>query len=97
MTHPNEEHSQMKALKTHNDMVGFVVDAECGIPTRCLCGGGGENHQRGVSGSNNDGFYFRQPSVFGVQEEVAMFRKRVDEMAAEIAELKDKLTLVSLS
>ncbi|KAL0749588.1 hypothetical protein Bca101_031591 [Brassica carinata] len=41
MTHPNEEHSQMKALKTHNDMVGFVVDAECGIPTRCLCGGGG--------------------------------------------------------
>ena len=29
----------MKALKTHNDMLGFVADVESGIPTRCPCGG----------------------------------------------------------
>ncbi|KAG5397966.1 hypothetical protein IGI04_019780 [Brassica rapa subsp. trilocularis] len=40
----------------------------------------------------NDGFHFRQPWVFGVQEEVEMLRKRVDAMAAEIAELKYNLT-----
>ena len=39
MTHPNEEHNQMKALKTPNEMHGFVVDVECGIPTSCPCGG----------------------------------------------------------
>ena len=40
----------------------------------------------------NDGLHFRQPWVFGVQEEVEKLIKRVEEMAAEIAELKDKLT-----
>nr|VDC84484.1 unnamed protein product [Brassica rapa] len=40
----------------------------------------------------NDGFHFRQPWVFGVQEDVEMLRKRVDAMAAEIAELKYNLT-----
>ncbi|KAG2328698.1 hypothetical protein Bca52824_011426 [Brassica carinata] len=40
----------------------------------------------------NDGFHFRQPWVFGVQEEVEMLRKRVDAMAAEIVEMKYKLT-----
>ena len=29
----------MKALKDDIDMLGFVADAECGIPTRCPCGG----------------------------------------------------------
>ena len=43
-------------------------------------------------GCHNDGFHFRQPWVFGVQEEVQMLRKRVDVMAAEIAELKYKPT-----
>ncbi|KAG2306514.1 hypothetical protein Bca52824_026262 [Brassica carinata] len=77
MTHPDEEYRQMKASKRDIDMLGFVADAQCGIPTRCPC---------------NDGFHFRQPWVFGVQEEVEMLRKRVDVMAAEIAELKYKLT-----
>ncbi|CAG7897282.1 unnamed protein product [Brassica rapa] len=66
----------MKALKDDIDMLGFVTDAECGIRTRCPCGGG-ENHQRVVTGS---------------EEEVLMLRKRVDVMAAEIAKLKYKLT-----
>ncbi|CAG7870108.1 unnamed protein product [Brassica rapa] len=77
MTHPYEEGREMKALKDDIDMLSFVADAECG----------GENHQQG-----NDGFHFRQPWVLGVQEEVQMLRKHVDVMAAEIAELKYKLT-----
>ncbi|CDY62863.1 BnaAnng18340D [Brassica napus] len=39
----------------------------------------------------NDGFLFRQPWVFGVQEEVERLSKRVDAMAAEISELKYNL------
>ncbi|CAH8361429.1 unnamed protein product [Eruca vesicaria subsp. sativa] len=31
MTHPNEEHKHMKALKRHHDMLGFVAYAECGM------------------------------------------------------------------
>ncbi|KAL0722911.1 hypothetical protein Bca4012_037510 [Brassica carinata] len=84
MTHPDEEYRQMKASKNSIDMLGFVADAHCGIPTRCPCGG--------ESSRRNDGFHFRQPWVFGVQEEVEMLRKRVDAMAAEIAEMKYKLT-----
>ncbi|KAG5384666.1 hypothetical protein IGI04_036136 [Brassica rapa subsp. trilocularis] len=48
MTHPYEEDREMKALKDDIDMLDFVMDAECGIPTRCPCWGGGGNHQRGV-------------------------------------------------
>nr|VDC71429.1 unnamed protein product [Brassica rapa] len=47
MTHPAEEYRQMKAWKRDTNMLGCVADAECGIPTRCPCGG--DNHQRGVS------------------------------------------------
>ncbi|KAL0702799.1 hypothetical protein Bca4012_058921 [Brassica carinata] len=90
MTHPDKEYRQMKASKNSIDMLGFVADAHCGIPTRFPCGG--ENHQRGVSGPENDGFHFCQSWVFRVQEEVEMLRKRVDAMAAEIAEMKYKLT-----
>ncbi|KAL0649689.1 hypothetical protein Bca4012_092380 [Brassica carinata] len=117
MTHPNEEHNQMKALKTPNEMHGFVVDVECGIPTSCPCGGRiinevsrdpkyrtdfdtlpGRKYFTCINFEvinvyfRNDGFHLRQPWVFGVQEEVAKLRKRVYKMAAEIAELKDKLT-----
>ncbi|CAN7000503.1 unnamed protein product [Brassica oleracea var. botrytis] len=67
----------MKALKDDIAMLGFVADAECWIPTICPCGGGGENHQRGVSGS---------------EEKVQILRKHVDVMAAEISALKYKLT-----
>ncbi|CAG7894376.1 unnamed protein product [Brassica rapa] len=30
---------EMKRLKKHYDMLGFVADAQYGIPTRCPCGG----------------------------------------------------------
>ncbi|KAF3576105.1 hypothetical protein DY000_02030504 [Brassica cretica] len=40
----------------------------------------------------NDGLHFRQPWVLGVQEEVRSFRQEVDEMAAEIAQLKELFT-----
>ncbi|KAF3547882.1 hypothetical protein DY000_02003037 [Brassica cretica] len=39
MTHLYEEMKEMKRLKKHYDMLGFVADAQCGIPTRCPCGG----------------------------------------------------------
>ncbi|CAN7058374.1 unnamed protein product [Brassica rapa subsp. trilocularis] len=39
MTHPDEEYRQMKAWKRDTNMLGCVADAECGIPTRCPCGG----------------------------------------------------------
>ncbi|KAG5388558.1 hypothetical protein IGI04_030099 [Brassica rapa subsp. trilocularis] len=39
MTHPYEEMKEMKRLKKHYDMLGFVADAQYGIPTRCPCGG----------------------------------------------------------
>ncbi|KAG2322844.1 hypothetical protein Bca52824_016057 [Brassica carinata] len=100
MTHPNEEYMQMKALKRDIDMLGFVADGQCGIPTRCPCGGRIINKVSRDSkyptdfdtlqgrkyftckNFENDGFHFRQPGVFGIQEEPEMLRKRVDEMAA---------------
>ncbi|KAL0876824.1 hypothetical protein Bca101_026529 [Brassica carinata] len=109
MTHPDEEYRQMKAWKRESDMLGFVADAQCGIPTRCPCGGTIINEvswdpkyptdfdtlpgRKYFTCKNfeNDGFHFRQPWVFGVQEEVEKLRDRVDAMAAEIAELKYNL------
>ena len=46
MTHPYEEDREMKDLKDDIDMFGFVADADCGIPTRCPCEGGGESSTR---------------------------------------------------
>uniref|UniRef100_A0A0D2ZSH6 Uncharacterized protein n=1 Tax=Brassica oleracea var. oleracea TaxID=109376 RepID=A0A0D2ZSH6_BRAOL len=109
MTHPDEEYRQMTAWKRDVDMLGFVADAHCGIPTRCPCGRTIINE---VSRDpkyptdftlprrkyftckifENDGFHFRQPWDFGVQEEVERLRKRVDAMAAEIADLKYNLS-----
>ncbi|KAG2314795.1 hypothetical protein Bca52824_017917 [Brassica carinata] len=110
MTHSYEEDRDMKALKRQYDMLGFVADAEYGIPASCPCGGRiinevspepkyptdfdtfpGRKYFTCVK-YENDGLHFRQPWVFGVQEEVEKLIKRVEEMAAEIAELKDKLT-----
>ena len=120
----------MKAWKRDTNMLGCVADAECGIPTRCPCGGRIINevsrdpkyptdfdtlpgrkyftckkfeviyeYFRVLCADfdtfsfyvQNDGFHFRQPWVFGVQEEVEKLRDRVDAMAAEIAELKYNL------
>ena len=39
MTHPYEEMKEMKKLKKHYDMLGFVWDTQYGIPTRSPCGG----------------------------------------------------------
>ncbi|KAF8105954.1 hypothetical protein N665_0150s0004 [Sinapis alba] len=39
MTHPYQEMKDMKKLKQHYDMLGFVADAQYGIPTRCPCEG----------------------------------------------------------
>ncbi|KAL0898683.1 hypothetical protein Bca101_082644 [Brassica carinata] len=83
MTHPDEEYSHMKALKRHNDMLGFVADAEYGVPTKCPCGGG-------IIPENN-GLHFRTPWVFAIQDEVTKLVDRVEEMAEEIDRLKSQL------
>ncbi|KAG2242829.1 hypothetical protein Bca52824_095327 [Brassica carinata] len=100
MTHPDEEYRQMKASKNSIDMLGFVADAHCGIPTRCLCGG------RNINEVSRDPNY---PTDFDTlpgrkyftckkfEEEVEMLRKRVDAMAAEISEMKYKLTRPNLT
>ncbi|KAF3570682.1 hypothetical protein F2Q69_00060852 [Brassica cretica] len=68
----------MKKMKKHCDMLQFDCDAEHGIPSS--------------SNLQKDGLHFRQPWVLRVQEEVRSLRQKVDEMAAEIAQLKDLLT-----
>ncbi|KAF3514174.1 hypothetical protein F2Q69_00007753 [Brassica cretica] len=92
MTHPYEENNQMKALKGYNDMLGIINEVSQDPKY--------QNDLETLPGKKyftcinfeNDGFHFRQPWVFGVQEEAEKLRKHVIEMAAEIAELKDKLT-----
>ena len=44
------------------------------------------------SNLQKDGLHFRQPWVLRVQEEVRSLRQKVDEMAAELAQLKELLT-----
>ncbi|KAF8081116.1 hypothetical protein N665_0906s0005 [Sinapis alba] len=39
MTHSYQEMKDMKKLKQHYDMLGFVPNAQYGILTRCPCGG----------------------------------------------------------
>ncbi|KAL0703674.1 hypothetical protein Bca4012_070099 [Brassica carinata] len=79
-----QERKEMKKMKKHCDMLQFICDAEHEIPSSCPCGG------RIVD--DKDGLHFRQPWVLGVQEEVRSLRQKVDEMAAELAQLKELLT-----
>nr|VDD54827.1 unnamed protein product [Brassica oleracea] len=100
----------MEELKNHYDMIGFIADAQYGIPTRCPCGG---EIMKDASPNpkypsdfdtlpgrryltckryKDDGMHFRQPWVFGVEEEVRSLRREVDDMAAEIAKLKRLIT-----
>ena len=43
----------------------------------------------------DDGLHFRQPWVFGVQQEVERLRREVKELAEEIAKLKRLITSTS--
>ncbi|CAH8313070.1 unnamed protein product [Eruca vesicaria subsp. sativa] len=94
---------EMKKLKEHYDMLYFVCDAQYRIPSSCPCRGRIVNEVstypkdkdwlpgRGYFTSNefkDDGLHFRQPWVIRVQEEISRLSKKVDEMPAEIAELK---------
>ncbi|KAF8080728.1 hypothetical protein N665_0925s0011 [Sinapis alba] len=94
---------EMKKLKQHYDMLGFIAEAHYGIQTGCPCGGrivdevstnpknkdfSLERRYFTCSRFKDDGLHFRQPWVIGVQEEVDCLRKEVDDMTAEIAELK---------
>ncbi|KAL0700805.1 hypothetical protein Bca4012_056927 [Brassica carinata] len=94
MTHPDEEYRQMKAWKRESDMLGFVADAQCGIPTRCPCGGIIINEVSRDPKYPTDfdtlpGRKYFTCKIF--EKEVEKLRDRVDAMAAEIAELKYNL------
>ncbi|KAF2530618.1 hypothetical protein F2Q70_00031967 [Brassica cretica] len=90
---PAEERRETKRQKEYINMLGYVADSEYGIPTRCPCGGriidevwGKEDYdtlpgKRFFTCKNYqaDGFYYRQPWVIGVQEEIECLTKRVEE------------------
>ncbi|KAJ4867311.1 Uncharacterized protein Rs2_51151 [Raphanus sativus] len=100
MTHPDEEYSQMKALKRDINMHGCVADAGCGIPTRCPCGGTIINEVARNLKYKTDFDTLPGRKYFtckNYEEEVEMLRKRVDAMAAEIAELNYNLTRQNLT
>ncbi|KAF2592401.1 hypothetical protein F2Q70_00043000 [Brassica cretica] len=97
MTHPHDEYMHKKELKKYNNMLGCIADAHYGIPTRCPCAGR-------IVDEVSPGKKF--PSDFDThpgrkyftsanfEDEVKGLLKRVDEMAAEITELKDELKRV---
>ncbi|KAG2328674.1 hypothetical protein Bca52824_011402 [Brassica carinata] len=87
MTHPDEEYRQMKAWKRESDMLGFVADAQCGIPTRCPCGGTIINEVSRDPKYPTDLILYRGENTSLAK----ILRDRVDAMAAEIAELKYNL------
>ncbi|KAG2325959.1 hypothetical protein Bca52824_008687 [Brassica carinata] len=101
MTHPYEEMKEMKKLKKHYDMLGFICDAQYGIPTRCPCGG---EIMQDVSPNPKYPSDFdtlpgsrrwdalSSPWAFGVEEEVKSLRREVNDMAEEIAQLKRLIT-----
>ncbi|KAF3484969.1 hypothetical protein F2Q69_00052072 [Brassica cretica] len=97
MTHPHEEYSHVKELKKYNNMLGCIADTHYGIPTRCPCGGRIVDE---VSlGKKFPGNFDTLPgrkyfTCDNFEDEVKGLLTRVDEMAAEIAELKDQLKRV---
>ncbi|KAL0742212.1 hypothetical protein Bca4012_083725 [Brassica carinata] len=82
-------------------MLGFVADAEYGVPTKCPCGGGIIPEVSPCNKFPND--FDTQPGrrimvstlnapwVFAIQDEVTKLVDRVEEMAEEIDRLKSQL------
>ncbi|CDY30275.1 hypothetical protein Bca4012_032463 [Brassica carinata] len=94
MTHPHEEYSHMKELKKYNNMLRCIADAHYGIPTRCPCGG--RIVDEVSPGKKFAGDFYTLPgrkyfTCDNFEDEVEGLLTRVDEMTAEIAELKDQL------
>ncbi|KAL0790728.1 hypothetical protein Bca101_006974 [Brassica carinata] len=95
----------MKKHKKHYDMLGYICDAQYGIPTRCPCGG---EIKTDVSpnpkyrhdfdtlpGSRYFTYKNYEPWAFGVEDEVRCLRMEVNDMAEEIAKLKRIITSTS--
>ncbi|KAG2305004.1 hypothetical protein Bca52824_033655 [Brassica carinata] len=91
---PEAERIHRKRQKESITMLGYVGDSEYGIPTRCPCGGGIIHEVRGKDEYDThpgkrfftcknyeaDGFHYRQPWVFGVQQELERLTKRLEEV-----------------
>ncbi|KAG5377495.1 hypothetical protein IGI04_042091, partial [Brassica rapa subsp. trilocularis] len=90
---PADERTDCKRKLEHINLLSYVSDSEHGMPKRCACGGrmihevrvkdefDTQPGKRFFSCVNYeaDGLHYRQPWVCGVQEEIEMLRKRVEE------------------
>ncbi|CAH8340280.1 unnamed protein product [Eruca vesicaria subsp. sativa] len=98
MTHPYEEEKEMKKLKKHYDMIGYICDAQYGIPTRCPCGGEIKTDVSPNPKYRHDfdtlpgSRYFTYKKY---EDEVRRLRMEVNDMAEEIAKLKRLITSTS--
>ncbi|XP_018450312.1 uncharacterized protein LOC108821817 [Raphanus sativus] len=82
----------MKRNIEYNNSLIYVADSEYGIPSRCYCGGKMINEVQGKEERDTlpgkrfftcinyeaDGLHYRQPWVFGVQEEIEKLTARVE-------------------
>ncbi|KAG2299137.1 hypothetical protein Bca52824_035609 [Brassica carinata] len=68
---PSEERKHSKRQKDYINMLSYTCDSEYGIPRRCSCGG------RIIDEA--DGFHYHQPWVIGVQEQIEILTKRLEE------------------
>ncbi|XP_033146183.1 uncharacterized protein LOC117133627 isoform X2 [Brassica rapa] len=90
---PADERSHSKRQKEYFDMLQYTCDSEYGIPRRCSCGGRIIDEVRAKEEYDTlpgkrfftcvnyeaDGFHYRQPWVFGVQEQMERLLKRLEE------------------
>ncbi|CAH2035786.1 unnamed protein product [Thlaspi arvense] len=76
---------EMEKTKQHWDMVEFVADGQYGIPRRCLCGG--------YIKHDDDGLHFRQPWIFGVEQEIEKLVTKVEEQSKKTEEMRKQIRI----
>ncbi|CAN8323626.1 unnamed protein product [Cochlearia groenlandica] len=69
----------MKKVKQHLNMLMYVADGQYEIPT-CTLSMWGTNHSGCHSNFKNDGLHYRQPLVFGVEEEIQKLKMEGNDM-----------------
>ncbi|XP_056844805.1 uncharacterized protein LOC130496614 [Raphanus sativus] len=98
---PAAERRDMKRNIEYNNSLIYVADSEYGIPSRCYCGGKmidevqGKEERDTLPGKRfftcinyeADGLHYRQPWVFGVQEEIEKLTARLEKAEKVIKEV----------
>ncbi|CAH2051614.1 unnamed protein product [Thlaspi arvense] len=80
---------EMEKMKQHSDMVGFVADGQYGIPRRCPCG----SRYFTCTKFKDDGLHFRQPWVFGVEQEIEKLVMKVEKQSKTIEEMRKQIQI----